>query len=122
MIQCEANEKVFGSYQELYREQCTNFRENNNGAQSISLQSEVVQGLKTESAIAGALLGFAENKLFDKVKSIFFISNDLSKTSLKDIFDSLKQNDYKDPYLTFDPKKDIKDVSLSPVGIVQQKL
>ncbi|MGJ0491185.1 hypothetical protein [Methylobacter sp.] len=112
------NEEVFKSYQGLYRQQCANIEESHHGAQLVNLQSEVIQGLKTESAIAGALLGYAENKLFEKLKSIFFISNDLSKTPLKDIFVSLKQNDYKDPYLTFDPKKDIKDVSLSPVGIV----
>lgn len=118
LLKKSLNEQVFNSYQTFYREQCASLGENDHGVQNVNLQAEVVQGLKTESAIAGALLGYAENKLFDKLKLIFFISNDLSKTSLKDIFDSLKQSDYKDPYLTFDPKKDVKDVSLSPVGIV----
>lgn len=112
------NEQVFNSYKELYKEKCTIFKEQNHGIENIKLQSEVIQGLKTESAIAGALLGYAKNEAFDALKSIFFISNDLSKTPLKDIFNSTRQNDYTDPYLTFDPKKDIKDVSLSPVGIV----
>lgn len=115
------NEQVFNSYQELYKQQCTTDVRRNPTLmqqQMTDLQSKITQWLKIESAIAGALLGYAENKLFDKIKSIFVISNDLSKIPLKDLLDSLKRDDYQDPYLTFDPKKDIKDVSLSPVGIV----
>lgn len=112
------NETVFTAYQQSFSEQCSSFMEMNHGMRNQDLQAEVINGLKTESAIAGALLGYAENKLFDKIKSIFFINTDLSKTSLNEIFDTLKLSDYKDPYLTFDPKKDVTDVSLSPIGIV----
>ena len=112
------NDQVFTVYQEQFSKDCEDFSQNNHGVINKSLQLNLIEALKTESAIASALLGYAENNLFDKLKSLFFISNDLSKMPLKDVFESFKQDDYKDPYLTFDPKKDIKDVSLSPVGIV----
>jgi hypothetical protein len=112
------NEQVFNSYQKNYGEKCSDFRQHNDGVENIDFRSEVVRGLQTESAIAGALLGYAESKLYDKLKSIFFVSNDLSKIPLENLFDSIRESDYKDPYLTFDPKKDVKDVSLSPIGIV----
>jgi hypothetical protein len=112
------NEKVFTAYQKSFKEQCSNFMEMNHGLRSQNIQADTVNALKTESAIAGALLGYAENKLFDKLKSIFYLSSEASKIPLSDVFESLKLNEYKDPYLAFDPKKDIKDVSLSPIGIV----
>jgi hypothetical protein len=36
------------------------------------------------------------------------------------VFEALEKADadFQDPYLTFDPKKDVQDVSLSPLGIV----
>lgn len=112
------NENVFKAYQQSFQEQCNNFMESNHGLRNHNLQADTINALRTESAIAGALLGYVNNKLFDKLKSIFYFSEDVSKTPLNEVFDSLKQSDYNDPYLKFDPKKDIKDVSLSPIGIV----
>jgi hypothetical protein len=111
------NEQVFDYYKKIYDEQCPRLLRGN-GVPSHELQLQIVQSLKTESAIAGALLGYFNNKLFDKLTSLFYFSADATKPSLENIFDSLKDGDYQDPYLLFDPKKDVKDVSLSPVGIV----
>ena len=108
------NDNVFPFYAQSFREQCNQFMQLNQGERNAGLQSEIVEALKTESAIAGALLGYANNKLFDKLEAIFYIA----KTPVSEAFQALKDGDYKDPYLSFDPKKDIKDVSLSPVGIV----
>src|SRR5262249_21338493 len=97
------NEQVFDFYRQLYREQCSHLIRIEQAERNADLQVEILQALKTESAIAGALLDYAKEKLFNKIESIFYIS----KAPLNDIFDSLRQSDYEDPYLTFDPKKDI---------------
>ena len=117
LLQQMLNEQVFSFYKKSYEEQCPRLLQIH-GVASRELQLDIVQALKTESAIAGALLGFVENRLYEKLKSIFYFFTDPSKQTLENIFDSLKDSDYKDPYLLFDPKKDIKNVSLSPVGVV----
>ena len=114
ILQRLLNEDVYNFYAQSYRERCNYLMQINRGEQNVNLQAEILQSLRTESAIAGALLGYVQNRLFDKLDTAFYIS----KTPLSEVFDSLKQSDYKDPYLTFDPRKDVKDVSLSPVGIV----
>jgi hypothetical protein len=112
LLQRLLNEDTFNFYAKSFRERCNYLMQI--GERNVNLQAEIVEALRTESAIAGALLGYAENRLFDKLDATFYFS----KTSLNEVFDALKQTDYKDPYLTFDPKKDVKNVSLSPVGIV----
>jgi hypothetical protein len=83
--------------------------------QSEIENNRLIQALKTESAIAGALLGYVKNNLFDKLELLFI---DIKKDDeIENIFELMKQT-FDDPYLTFDPKKDIEDVSLSPIGIV----
>lgn len=113
-LQQQLNDEVFPFYAQSFRDQCNQFMQLNQGERNVALQAETVEALKIESAIAGALLGYVENQFFDKLEAIFFIA----KTPIQEVFASFKEDDYKDPYLTFDPKKDIKDVSLSPVGIV----
>lgn len=69
-----------------------------------------------ESAIAGALLGMIEKKMFDQLENIFYEKpNPNLELDNKKLFDFLNDED---PFLTFDPKKDIKSVCLSPLGIV----
>ena len=102
------NNEVYEIYKAHYNENWTydNYEIENN---------RMVQALKSESAIAGTLQGYLQNSLFDKLELLFYSPK--NESGLNNIFSSLKQS-FKDPYLTFDPKKDIKDVSLSPVGIV----
>ena len=74
--------------------------------------------INKESSIAGVLLGLFDNHLFDQLKQIFFLKSGVNfQKQLEESFNLLK-NDFKDPYLTFDPKKDVDNVSLSPLGIV----
>lgn len=69
-----------------------------------------------ESALAGALLALAEQKLFAQLESLFYVKpNADPKAANSDIAELLN---VEDPFATFDPKKDIKSVSLSPLGIV----
>lgn len=108
------NEEVFSFHAGIFRERCKRFAQLNHGEQNPALQIEAIEALKSESAIAGALIGYVENKLFEKLESLFFIT----KTPIQDVFAAVMNDDYSDPYLSFDPNKDVKDVSLSPIGIV----
>jgi hypothetical protein len=64
-----------------------------------------------ESAIAGVLWVMAQNKLESDLKDLFYTPN-------FDIDKFLNLLKYQDPFETFDPKKDLDRVGLSPVGIV----
>lgn len=79
---------------------------------------EIKQRVDEETVIAGVVLKLAENGRAAELNGIFFTEPDRDP---KDAFFSVlaqEDVDFKDPYLTFDPKKDVKDVSLSPLGIV----
>jgi hypothetical protein len=80
------------------------------------LQAEVVSRLKDESALAGMLLGLAERRLFGELQSLFYVAKP-GKAALDLALGQMGQPG-DDPYLTFDPTKEIKDVTLSPIGIV----
>ncbi|GJG97616.1 hypothetical protein [Cupriavidus pauculus] len=108
------NEDVFSFHAGAFRERCMQYAQLHRGRQDPALQSEVVDVLKTESAIAGALIGYVEHALFDKLEALFYFA----RTPNEDVMAAVREGDYNDPYLSFDPKKDIKDVSLSPVGVV----
>lgn len=72
--------------------------------------------LDEESALAGALLLIVDQKLFPQLEMIFYEkSGDELAEANQQIVDLLADED---PSATFDPKKDIKNVSLSPLGIV----
>ncbi len=83
-----------------------------------SLQNQMIQRVNDESAMAGVLLGLVDNSRFDLLRQLFYLNSDVNYKDLLAGSLTLLNQDYTDPYLTFDPKKDIKDVSLSPVGIV----
>lgn len=109
--------RVFPVYKEQFDRRCKEYREINRGAEDRSLQAETHRALQAESATAAALLDLADNKLFDRLEGLFYNTAE-GQVPLGDIFAASLQSEYADPYLSFDPKKDIKDVSLSPVGIV----
>ena len=79
-------------------------------------QSDLVSRLRSESAMAGLLINLVEDRRFDVLRELFFWPE----------FDKALQNrlrtraaiSYEDPYLTFDPTKEIANVTLSPIGIV----
>ena len=81
-------------------------------------QYETLTALKNESKIAGVLLELAENGGSNYLSKIFYSQLLLDpKTEFTNALANFGDN-FSDPYLSFDPKKDIKEVSLSPVGIV----
>lgn len=81
-------------------------------------QTAIANELKKESAIAGALLSLVEMEQQDILSKIFYsnLKVDSKEAFLQAITNPI--DDFKDPYLTFDPKTDIKNVTLSPLGIV----
>jgi hypothetical protein len=81
-------------------------------------QLQVKRAIENETAIAGVIKQLIDNARLAELNGIFFAKLDLNSKAA--FFQALAQAtpDFSDPYLTFDPKKDIKDVSLSPLGIV----
>jgi len=72
--------------------------------------------LNDESAMAGALLALLEQKMFAQLESLFYKQQPVDLAAANAEIAALLNND--DPFATFDPKKDIQNVSLSPLGIV----
>jgi hypothetical protein len=74
--------------------------------------------VEDEAVCAGVInLLLARNRIND-LASIFYTNLDgKAEAAFDDVLKKTKP-DFDDPYLTFDPKKDVKDVSLSPIGIV----
>jgi hypothetical protein len=81
-------------------------------------QAGVKDAFARESAVAGLLLQLADAGRADVLNKLFFggLSFD-SKTAFLEAIQP-QEEVFQDPYLTFDPKKDIDNVSLSPLGIV----
>jgi len=123
------NRVVIKAYRDSYSEQCRAIRSlavpqiNNPPAfllqlalKTKQLESNIRRLLEEESALAGALLSIVEQKLFPQLEMIFYeTSDDQLAAANQQIVDLLSNED---PFATFDPKKDIKNVSLSPLGIV----
>jgi len=80
--------------------------------------NDTLHELEKESVIAGMLGDFAANEMKMQLEQIFYenAEGDVSK-EIKQLGNYLKEDD-EDPFLNFDPKKDIKDVTVSPIGIV----
>jgi hypothetical protein len=123
------NTVVSKAYRDSYGEQCNAIRsqaalEHNDSPpflQQLALKTRALEAnirrlLDEESALAGALLSIVDQKLFPQLEMIFYenSSDELAEAN-QQIVDLLADED---PFATFDPKKDIKDVSLSPLGIV----
>ncbi len=123
------NKVVSKAYRDSYGEQCNAIRSlavlelNDSPAflqqlalKTRQLESNIRRLLDEESALAGALLSIVEQKLFPQLEMIFYEkSGDELAEANQQIVDLLSDED---PFATFDPKKDIKNVSLSPLGIV----
>lgn len=79
---------------------------------------EVRDGIANEAVIAGAIKELVSNGKVTELNKIFYTN--LAIDSRHSFLQTLIKSDidYSDPYLTFDPKKDIKNVTLSPLGIV----
>jgi len=109
------NGSVFEAYRADYQRRFTQAGQVA-GSNLSTLEEDVVAQLQRESAMAGMLLGLVDKKHFDALARLFFAMRP-GQEALERALAAL-ENKYQDPYLTFDPTKEIKDVSLSPVGIV----
>lgn len=78
----------------------------------------ISQKIKDEAVIAGVLFKLLESNSLDQLYNIFYVQAD--KNFKQYFFGQIAQTEesFKDPFLTFDPNKDIQNVSLSPLGIV----
>jgi hypothetical protein len=91
-------------------------RAQDRAAELPSIQARATATLKSESATAGLLLGLIKRDMAGALGELFYAPRDgevALDTALPIVADS-----FKDPFLTFDPKREIGDVSVSPVGIV----
>jgi hypothetical protein len=83
-----------------------------------SSQGDIRTAVEDEAVIAGVLNLLLEKKRTNELASIFYTHPEANaKTAFDDVLRKTEL-DFEDPYLTFDPKKDLKEVSLSPIGIV----
>lgn len=81
-------------------------------------ERQIRTAVEDEAVCAGVLnLLLAKNRIND-LASIFYTNLDGKAETVFDDVLKKTEPDFEDPYLTFDPKKDVKDVSLSPIGIV----
>ena len=81
-------------------------------------QKAIRARIDKETVVAGALLKLAEAGRADVLEQIFYAK---AGTEPKVAFETALEIAHQavdDPFVTFDPKKDVKDVSLSPLGIV----
>ncbi len=107
------NGPVFATYREDYERRWRQAAQQP-GFDPASLQVGVTRDLNDESAIAGIMTAFASRKLFEPLRALFFAPD---RKTLDDILATVPET-FEDPFLTFDPTKQITDVTLSPIGIV----
>lgn len=81
-----------------------------------NLESNTIRLLNQESALAGALLEMLDQKMYPQLEALFYDKPTDNLALLNQQIAGMLNTD--DPFATFDPKKDIKNVSLSPLGIV----
>ncbi|MBY0598960.1 peptidoglycan-binding protein [Bacillus bingmayongensis] len=81
-------------------------------------KEEVRNGITNEAKIAGVIKELVANGRVNELNNIFFdkMAIDSKHSFLQAL--NRKDIDFKDPYLTFDPKKDVTDATLSPLGMV----
>ena len=118
------NTTVTEHYTKAYREQCLQLHGDTYNLNNLvydqiqkaedELVSKFTQQVNDESAMAGALLGMLGQKLFTQLESLFYQKpgTELANNQIAELLNA------DDPFATFDPKRDIKNVSLSPLGIV----
>ena len=112
------NSVVFESHRQSYLDQFAQQHEHPQGAGAAldPLQSQLVARLREESSVAGLLLDLVQRGLYPQLVEIFYAAK-TDADALQQALDALTATP-DDPFLTFDPRSDVKDVTLSPVGVV----
>lgn len=80
------------------------------------LKTAVASELRGESALAGLLLELAARRRYAQLDALFYGAG-LDPPSVNELFAEMPDT-FRDPFLTFDPTRQVKDVTLSPLGIV----
>ena len=79
---------------------------------------ETKNELEKESVMAGILADLATNEMTLQLEQIFYENKESDvRAEIKQLQAALK-DEIDNPFLNFDPKNDIKNVSVSPIGIV----
>ncbi|GLX67870.1 peptidoglycan-binding protein [Paenibacillus glycanilyticus] len=82
-------------------------------------KEDIRTALENETTIAGVISELFNNDRMAELIRIFYTNLDYDfKQGFYDTLAKAETDTADDPYLTFDPKKDVQDVSLSPLGIV----
>lgn len=110
------NTEVNRFYATEFQAACRDLRGHENAAAKPALEARFRAGLKTESALAGAVLDLARNGNFAELRRLLYVEPAVDPKQANDDIVRLLTAD--DPFATFDPKRDISNVSLSPLGIV----
>lgn len=112
-LEAMLNGPVLQGYQQAHTERFR-ARRHSNQFDPVALQVETSMLVDKESAFAGALLTLADHGLFNELDNLFHPSR--SAPTLNQELELLDA--FRDPLTTFDPTKQLGDVSVSPVGIV----
>ena len=74
--------------------------------------------LQSESAIAGMLIDLAKDGLVNPLNELFYENTGISAQAEIKRISKLIKDGFDDPFSTFDPRKGLKNVTVSPLGIV----
>lgn len=81
-------------------------------------QSQIARQIDAEASVAGVVLELLAANRVEELNRMFFV--DLNRDAKAEFLEALAAAEQaaSDPYLSFDPNGDLKDVTLSPLGIV----
>lgn len=82
------------------------------------MQQRAREYLVRESTLAGVLIDLAQAGNFEALRQFFYAPSELDASSAPAELQTRLAVDFEDPYLTFDPGKDLGNVTVSPLGIV----
>ncbi len=80
--------------------------------------SLLLSNLNKESVIAGLLIDWSSQGMNKPLQELFYSQTNLEVDDEIRKMQQLLQDDLTDPYLSFDPNKDIENVVVSPLGVV----
>lgn len=110
------NRDVFESYRRGYLSQFRQQAAHDRGAGLDPLQTQMTASLRDESAVAGMLLELVNREMFEQLHSVFYAPRADLQTIEQALSTLVARPE--DPYLAFDPKRDVNNVTMSPIGIV----
>ncbi|MEU9132436.1 hypothetical protein AB0D08_30735 [Kitasatospora sp. NPDC048540] len=109
------NGGVYQAYRDEYQ-QAWQEGHSGEGFNAARLKEAVTARLREESAVAGLLVELVDRGRYQELKDLFYATR--PGTEVLDLALGGPDDTYRDPYLDFDPTKQISDVTLSPIGIV----